>query len=865
MTLRNTSGPVRIGGNDQWWEFFEGKIDEVRLYDEALSESEVEADMEMPIGPPLVPTPVAAYSFDEGSGDVVKDLAGDHDGTRLSADWAEDGKFGGAMHFDGSGDRVTIPDSGELDFGKSFTLEAWVRPEVTHSWAPLISKTEASEPNYSYILYAGRVNKAPEAFVSDSEVNELNVDGTKPLPMNAWSHVALVADGQDLKLYVDGELEATIESSLTLRNTSGPIRIGGNDQWWEFFEGKIDEVRLYDEALSESEIAADMETAVQAGEGGGEAELGEVNAEVVSITAELDEEEIAGFPVDCPAGCHRLAASYVFDAKVVGAGPHTLYIEAVDEFGNASSETLYVDVPASEVGTPTCSTETSEEPAANVMSPTQAAASIEEGLPQALAPTKAGLDEMEEEEISPTYSEPSPNLESEDSMAETETAISPEGGVSLAGVACLAPGETTNAATSAKVVNDDSAVFANTGTEASTAIRPTATGVTMIRSINGPEAATSYSWNITVNEGQEVVELPSGAIAIVEPIEEEETETAPLPEEPETLEDPQALADAEAQRMNSQYEIAKAISETPAEVIAVIAEPWILLADETIIPAPIAVAPVIEEPNEFIVTVHMPPDPFEAAVYPVHVVETASISTAPETARCLPGASPCGMPNLQAASQYAVYWGNEHHEYEGVPARNPYYWNFRENNCTNFISQILRAGGAKFMRYLHYGTYDGTWWYKRIYPWNGGNTPYTFSNGEYSSSWVAADVLPRHLWQYGLVHVDGVQEPWGWTRGTILAEDWYGTNGKGDFNHLQYVVGTQNGPEGREPLIANSSSDSYSALPWRRVREKIQIDHGKDGWHRAALAWKHTIANPKEEHFSNPATLYNAKNGLFGG
>ena len=142
------------------------------------------------------PTPVAAYSFDEGSGDVVKDLAGDHDGTRLSADWAEDGKFGGAMHFDGSGDRVTIPDSSELDFGKSFTLEAWVRPEVTHSWAPLISKTEASEPNYSYILYAGRVDKAPEAFVSDSEVNELNVDGTKPLPMNAWSHMALVADGE---------------------------------------------------------------------------------------------------------------------------------------------------------------------------------------------------------------------------------------------------------------------------------------------------------------------------------------------------------------------------------------------------------------------------------------------------------------------------------------------------------------------------------------------------------------------------------------------------------------------------------------------------------------------------------------------
>ena len=766
------------------------------------------------------------------------------------------------MHFDGEGDRITIPDSSELDFGKAFTLEAWVRPEATHSWAPLISKTEAAEPNYSYLLYAGRVNRAPEAFVSDAQVNELNVNGTSPLPMNAWSHVALVADGEDLKLYIDGELDATIKSSLTLRNTSGPVRIGGNEAWWEFFEGKVNEVRLYDEALSEAEVTDDMETAVEAGEGGSEPPLGEVNGEVVSIAVELDEEEVAGFPVNCPAGCNRLDASYTFDAKASGPGPHTLYVEAVDEFGNASSETLHVDVPSSEAATPTCSSETTNEPAANVMNATQAAASIEETLPQATAPTEAGFDEMEEEEISPTYGAPSPNLESEDSMAESETAIDPEGGVSIAGVACLTPGETTNAATNAKVINGDSAVFANTGTEASTAIRPTATGVTMVRSINGPEGVNSYSWNVTVNEGQEVVELPSGAIAIVEPVEEGGTETAPVPDEPETLEDPQSLADAEAQRVNSEYEIAKATSETEATIVAVIAEPWILLADETIIPAPIAVAPVIEEPNEFIVTIHMPPGAEEAAVYPVQV--TASISTAPGTAHCPPGAknNPCGQPNLQDASQYAVFWGKESHQVGNVKARNPFYQNFFDNNCTNFISQILRAGGMKFMRYLHEGTYDGSWWYQRLFPWDQGNG-IPFSLGHYPSSWVLADVLPRHLWQYGLARIDPVQDPWGWTRGTILAEDWFGTNGKGDFNHVQYVVGTDVIGGAREPLIANSGSINYPHTPWAVVRRRIQVAEGAIGWQRVALAWKHTVANPSEKK-KTPANLYNA-GGLFGG
>jgi concanavalin A-like lectin/glucanase superfamily protein/putative amidase-like protein len=804
------------------------------------------------------PTPVAAYNFNEGSGKTAYDAIGDHDG-EVAGTWTTSGKYGGAIDFNGTSDRVKIPDHNELDFTSAFTLEAWVRPEKYREWAALFSKAGPTEPDYSFMVYSGNNSGPPKAYVRNSKGEEAEAEGTGALALNAWSYVAVTSDGKDLRLYVNGNLVDTVPAVIAVTN-SYPIRIGGHSDWWEFFDGKIDEVRLYDQALSKAQITEDMETAVEVGEGGGEPPLGEVNAEVVSIAVELDEEEVAGFPVSCPAGCNRLDASYTFDAKTAGPGPHTLYVEAVDEFGNATSETLHVDIPPSEAGTPTCSSETTSEPAANVMSAAEAAASIEETLPQALAPTEAGLEEMEEEEISPTYSAPSPNLESEDSMAESETAINPQGGVSIAGVACLTPGETTNAATNAKVINADSAVFANTGTEASTAIRPTATGVTMVRSINGPEAANSYSWNVTVNDGQEVVELPSGAIAIIEPVEEGETETAPVPDEPETLEDPQSLADAEAQRINSEYEIAKATSETEATIVAVIAEPWILLANETIIPAPIAVAPVIEEPNEFIVTVYMPPGAEEAAVYPVQV--TASISTVPGTAHCLPGSSPCGQPDLQGGSQYAVFWGKESHVVEGVPARNPFYKNFGSDNCTNFISQILRAGGAKFMRYLHYGTtYDGTWWYLRALPWAQGQGA-AFEEANYPPTWVQADVLPRHLWQYGLVHIDPVQEPWGWTRGTILAEDWFGTNGKGDFNHVQYVVGTQAGPEGREPLIANSSSFSYPNMPWREVRRRIQNEH-KDGWQRAAMVWKHTIANPGEKKHT-PANLYNS-NGLFGG
>lgn len=64
----------------------------------------------------------------------------------------------------------------------------------------------------------------------------------------------------------------------------------------------------------------------------------------------------------------------------------------------------------------------------------------------------------------------------------------PEGGVTMAGIACITPSSITTAATEATVVHGDSAVFANTAPETNTIVRPTAGGVSLIQAINGPNA-----------------------------------------------------------------------------------------------------------------------------------------------------------------------------------------------------------------------------------------------------------------------------------------------------------------------------------------------------------------------------------------
>ena len=577
---------------------------------------------------------------------------------------------------------------------------------------------------------------------------------------------------------------------------------------------------------------------------------------IASIDLELDEEEVPGYPQLCEGTCRQLDSDYTYHS--ISPEPHTLNIEATDTFGNTISRTIEVDVPAEAEGTPACSSEVSEEPSTETVSVGEAISTMEEALPTAIAPSEPGVNETGEAEVNPTYSKPDPNLVAEGTMARSETSIDPSGGVSLSRIGCLSLGSTTGAATGATVVNSDAAIFANTGAEADTAVRPTADGVIMVQSIRGPESMSDFTWNVKLHGGEELVELDSGAIAIIEPDSgNHETEgSGELAEEPapESLGDPEAIANAESQRENGEYEIAQATNETSGTVVAVIAEPWILLANDEIIPAHITIAPVIYEPNEYIVHVHMPPNEWEAEVFPVQVVATASISTA--SGSCLHIHSPCGGPDLDAAAQYAVYWGNQSH----LGARNPFYMNFGSNNCTNFISQILRAGGEKQMRFGHKD--NDAWWYHRQLPWSPSFSFY-YEAADFSPTWTLADVLPRFLWQYGYVHIDPVNEPYGWTKGDIIAENWF-ADGYGEFNHLQFVVGTTGSGSGREPLIANESSEgsNYSALRWSKVRERIQAAEPA-GWERVPLAWKHTMANADEKKH-DPANLY-GPNGVFNG
>ncbi|HWI94623.1 MAG TPA: LamG-like jellyroll fold domain-containing protein [Solirubrobacterales bacterium] len=211
-------------------------------------------------------TPIAAYSFDEGEGETAEDLTGDgHTATIEGASWSTHGRYGGAMEFDASEEDVLkVPDSPELDFSEEFTLEAWVHPSGEESsWAPIIAKQQGGGKGahrYAYWLHESweGANYPAGGFETSTEGQDREAIAPEHLSENHWTHLAISFDGAKLRLYVDGELVKDASTTGMAQLTEGELQIGGSTEHGDFFNGRIDEVRIYNRALGGKEVRPDI-------------------------------------------------------------------------------------------------------------------------------------------------------------------------------------------------------------------------------------------------------------------------------------------------------------------------------------------------------------------------------------------------------------------------------------------------------------------------------------------------------------------------------------------------------------------------------------------------------------------------------
>jgi hypothetical protein len=212
--------------------------------------------------PPPGTAPVGAWGFDETSGTGVTDGSGrGNNGTIAGAVRTTAGKFGSALTFDGVNDWVTVPDSTSLDLSTRATLEAWVFPTALGGlWRTALLKEQPGQ--LVYALYAHNDASRPSGHLFTT--GDLFSNGTAAVPLNAWTHLAMSWDGTTQRLYVNGNLVASRAVAGTLPNSAGVLRFGGNGVWSEWFAGRLDEIRIYDRALTQTELQTDMTKPVTA-------------------------------------------------------------------------------------------------------------------------------------------------------------------------------------------------------------------------------------------------------------------------------------------------------------------------------------------------------------------------------------------------------------------------------------------------------------------------------------------------------------------------------------------------------------------------------------------------------------------------
>jgi beta-lactam-binding protein with PASTA domain len=221
---------------------------------------------------------VLAFGFEEASGNpVVDSSAAPTNGTIAGATRVAAGKIGRALSFDGVNDWVTVTDTtaSKIDLTNGMTVEAWVNPTAMAGWETVVMKERgvAGEGLLSYALYAhdgapqagafagpaGYLRPAPATSTTDQGVRQASHTA---IPLGAWTHLATTYDGANQRLYINGVLVATKAQTGNIAIGNQPLRIGGNNSSGEFFRGLIDEVRIYNRALSAAEITADMTTPV---------------------------------------------------------------------------------------------------------------------------------------------------------------------------------------------------------------------------------------------------------------------------------------------------------------------------------------------------------------------------------------------------------------------------------------------------------------------------------------------------------------------------------------------------------------------------------------------------------------------------
>jgi hypothetical protein len=229
---------------------FNGKIDQVRIFNRGITPEEVSIlyneTNASDINPLSDGSGVALYTLDYDASDA----GGLYDGTPTDVEFGVGGQINYGARFNGSS--AYISSSNILDTSSAFSYSLWVKPNTIATYDYLIGHQQAGSPYAGVGLLGNASNTFALALAGGSPQIM-----TPSLTLGAWTHLVLTHDGSgNYTCYTNDNGSPITYSGATSNNSSNPFRLGFSSvSGWGYYDGDIDQVRIFSKALSSSEVS----------------------------------------------------------------------------------------------------------------------------------------------------------------------------------------------------------------------------------------------------------------------------------------------------------------------------------------------------------------------------------------------------------------------------------------------------------------------------------------------------------------------------------------------------------------------------------------------------------------------------------
>ncbi|EDN70454.1 VCBS [Beggiatoa sp. PS] len=256
--------------------YFNGGIDEVRVWNTARSQAEIQAYMKSTLKG-TESNLVAYYQLDESSGTTATDTTGNYDGT-LNGDptWGvSDAPLtdlpapGSALELDGSGDYITLPDD-KTWFNGDLTIESWVYPHSYANWSRILDIGQGSGDYNVVLALTNETSGKPSFRVFDDNGNRNPLESNTALTISTWNHIAVTLSGTTATMYINGAESGSITNSYIPSDVTRDKAYIGHSNWSNDADANavFDEMRIWDVARSQAEIQAYMNRTMDGNESG---------------------------------------------------------------------------------------------------------------------------------------------------------------------------------------------------------------------------------------------------------------------------------------------------------------------------------------------------------------------------------------------------------------------------------------------------------------------------------------------------------------------------------------------------------------------------------------------------------------------